>query len=454
MKTLNASQAFSQADVFYASLLWIQQMNFHTETYARFSHHTPLLCNAAAATDTRAGDAPAPPSGHELPPRTLLPLPPPPPRWRPQPLLPRCPEAGGSPGRLPPARPPSGEGRDAAAATAVGDRGPEPQSPPPPPPMRISSRSPFKALETFLPTMPSRSVSGAASWAEPSWEVSPVGAELEQLSRTVPRQPDQLERETRRSSVRGRGRWSRGVGKPLPSSSSSSSSPSHPRLLQSGSQAAAASGRSSCSWEASPSPCAAAGMGTPLAAAGLLLLLAGTAGFCRAFFSLPLHVSHPAAPSGSPPAPVVLRPGSSSRQEDPLSSADGLALASDPEGTLNFLAMVENLQGDAGRGYYLEMLIGTPPQAVGAGWGLEAWGGRGKLLLGGWESAAPRPKRNFLSVPGAGASLPSPIPSKSSAGARRGGAAEAASFRGLAGSPLALPGARRRWRSGTRSGEG
>ncbi|NXO42156.1 BACE2 secretase, partial [Locustella ochotensis] len=42
----------------------------------------------------------------------------------------------------------------------------------------------------------------------------------------------------------------------------------------------------------------------------------------------------------------------------------GLALASDPGGSLNFLAMVENLQGDSGRGYYLEMLIGTPPQAL------------------------------------------------------------------------------------------
>ncbi|KAK2527141.1 Bace2 [Columba guinea] len=105
-------------------------------------------------------------------------------------------------------------------------------------------------------------------------------------------------------------------------------------------------------------------MRTPLAAPGLLLLLAGTAGLCQALFSLPLRVSHPVAPGGSPPAPVVLRPGSVSRQQDPLAGEDGLALASDPVGTLNFLAMVENLQGDSGRGYYLEMLIGTPPQAL------------------------------------------------------------------------------------------
>ncbi|NXF24755.1 BACE2 secretase, partial [Rhodinocichla rosea] len=61
---------------------------------------------------------------------------------------------------------------------------------------------------------------------------------------------------------------------------------------------------------------------------------------------------------------VVLRPASGSRQQDAPGAADGLALASDPGGTLNFLAMVENLQGDSGRGYYLEMLIGTPPQAL------------------------------------------------------------------------------------------
>lgn len=159
------------------------------------------------------------------------------------------------------------------------------------------------------------------------------------------------------------------MGKPLPSSSSSLSS--SPWLLQSGSQAAAAVGKRP------PGPRAAAGMGTPLAAPGLLvLLLAGTAGLCRAFFSLPLRVSHPVAPGGSPPAPVVLRPASGSRQQDPLGGADGLALASDPGGTLNFLAMVENLQGDSGRGYYLEMLIGTPPQAVGE------WG-RGDCGLGG-----------------------------------------------------------------------
>lgn len=229
------------------------------------------------------------------------------------------------------------------------------------------------------------------------------------------------------------------MGKPLPSPSSSSSPL---RLLQSGSQAA--SGRSRRTWEATPGPGAAAGMGTPLAAPGLLLLLlAGTAGLCRALFSLPLRVSHPAAPAGSPPAPVVLRPASGSRQQDAPGAVDGLALASDPGGTLNFLAMVENLQGDSGRGYYLEMLIGTPPQAVGAGRGLRA-GGAGrdgekgaKLLRGGSDSAlTPPAQSNFVPVLGAGASsLPLSLPPfpGDGAGARRGGAAAAATFRGPAG---------------------
>ncbi|XP_038616061.1 beta-secretase 2 [Tachyglossus aculeatus] len=43
--------------------------------------------------------------------------------------------------------------------------------------------------------------------------------------------------------------------------------------------------------------------------------------------------------------------------------APGLALALEP-GATNFLAMVDNLQGDSGRGYYLEMLVGTPPQKM------------------------------------------------------------------------------------------
>lgn len=88
-----------------------------------------------------------------------------------------------------------------------------------------------------------------------------------------------------------------------------------------------------------------------------LLLRAATA---PAPFTLPLHVAiataRPASPTPVPGTPALPR-------------ADGLALALEPAGAAaNFLAMVDNLQGDSGRGYYLEMLIGTPPQKVG-GWG-------------------------------------------------------------------------------------
>lgn len=43
---------------------------------------------------------------------------------------------------------------------------------------------------------------------------------------------------------------------------------------------------------------------------------------------------------------------------------NGLSLASDPTGTVNFLDMADNLQGDSGRGYYIEMSVGTPGQKV------------------------------------------------------------------------------------------
>ncbi|KAF1393856.1 hypothetical protein PFLUV_G00020390 [Perca fluviatilis] len=46
------------------------------------------------------------------------------------------------------------------------------------------------------------------------------------------------------------------------------------------------------------------------------------------------------------------------------SDGNGLSLASDPTGTVNFLDMIHNLQGDSGRGYYIEMSIGTPGQKV------------------------------------------------------------------------------------------
>jgi hypothetical protein len=106
-------------------------------------------------------------------------------------------------------------------------------------------------------------------------------------------------------------------------------------------------------------PGPAADMGALL----LLLLLAqwllrAAPALAPAPFTLPLQVaaatSHVASsPTPGPGTPVLPR-------------ADGLALALEPAGSAaNFLAMVDNLQGDSGRGYYLEMLIGTPPQKVG-----------------------------------------------------------------------------------------
>lgn len=52
------------------------------------------------------------------------------------------------------------------------------------------------------------------------------------------------------------------------------------------------------------------------------------------------------------------------RQVSLTSDGNGLSLASDPTGTVNFLDMVNNLQGDSGRGYYIEMSLGTPGQKL------------------------------------------------------------------------------------------
>lgn len=52
------------------------------------------------------------------------------------------------------------------------------------------------------------------------------------------------------------------------------------------------------------------------------------------------------------------------RQVVLTADGSGLSLASDPTGTVNFLDMVNNLKGDSGRGYYIELSIGTPGQKV------------------------------------------------------------------------------------------
>lgn len=54
----------------------------------------------------------------------------------------------------------------------------------------------------------------------------------------------------------------------------------------------------------------------------------------------------------------------SSLKRNQSASGDGLSFALDPAGNVNFLNMVDNLEGDSGRGYYLQMDIGTPGQTV------------------------------------------------------------------------------------------
>ncbi|XP_006886771.1 PREDICTED: beta-secretase 2 isoform X2 [Elephantulus edwardii] len=74
-------------------------------------------------------------------------------------------------------------------------------------------------------------------------------------------------------------------------------------------------------------------------------------------FTLPLRVATAVPREASP------TPGARAASVPPAKPrADGLALALEPAGgAANFL---DNLQGDSGRGYYLEMLIGTPPQKL------------------------------------------------------------------------------------------
>lgn len=107
-------------------------------------------------------------------------------------------------------------------------------------------------------------------------------------------------------------------------------------------------------------------------------------------FTLPLRVasasSRGAAPTPGPGPPAEPR-------------ADGLALALEPAGgAANFLAMVDNLQGDSGRGYYLEMLIGTPPQKVGR-CALTSPLGPGALQPGGSWGRPAVPPRSLASPP-------------------------------------------------------
>ncbi|XP_030059683.1 beta-secretase 2 [Microcaecilia unicolor] len=86
---------------------------------------------------------------------------------------------------------------------------------------------------------------------------------------------------------------------------------------------------------------------------GYFLVLMGIG--CDAQIVFPLKMS-----SAMVKQPWRLVPVNSSQQHE----AGGLSLALEPGAKINFLVMVDNLQGDSGRGYYLEMLIGTPPQKL------------------------------------------------------------------------------------------
>lgn len=135
--------------------------------------------------------------------------------------------------------------------------------------------------------------------------------------------------------------------------------PALPRSPESGRTQSRRAGQDGPGRARPPGP--AAGMGAlarallwPLLAQWLLR--AGPA-LAAAPFTLPLRVAaatgRGVAPTPGPGPPAAPR-------------ADGLAFALEPAGgAANFLAMVDNLQGDSGRGYYLEVLIGTPPQKVG-----------------------------------------------------------------------------------------
>uniref|UniRef100_UPI00398E9558 beta-secretase 2 isoform X2 n=1 Tax=Pristiophorus japonicus TaxID=55135 RepID=UPI00398E9558 len=83
------------------------------------------------------------------------------------------------------------------------------------------------------------------------------------------------------------------------------------------------------------------------------LVLLSVLGVCRAgYLSLPLKISSTFNGSGE----LLL-----DRRE---SLVHGISLASQPAGAVSFVNMVNNLKGDVGRGYYLEIQMGTPAQKM------------------------------------------------------------------------------------------
>ncbi|XP_060928964.1 beta-secretase 2 [Limanda limanda] len=100
-------------------------------------------------------------------------------------------------------------------------------------------------------------------------------------------------------------------------------------------------------------------MADPTSASVRALTFSFYLGVCTCYLSIPLKIY----PGRSDVSPAV--DGTAVRRVA-LTAADGtgLSLASDPTGTVNFLDMAQNLQGDSGRGYYIEMSIGTPGQTL------------------------------------------------------------------------------------------
>lgn len=88
-----------------------------------------------------------------------------------------------------------------------------------------------------------------------------------------------------------------------------------------------------------------------------LLLLSLTFWKSHSVFKIPLNIF---AGKFNASVQLDLRP----LQKNEAAAKSGLSLASDPAGIVNFLDMINNLKGDSGRGYYMQMVIGTPGQTL------------------------------------------------------------------------------------------
>uniref|UniRef100_A0A8C6SSI1 Beta-secretase 2 n=1 Tax=Neogobius melanostomus TaxID=47308 RepID=A0A8C6SSI1_9GOBI len=91
----------------------------------------------------------------------------------------------------------------------------------------------------------------------------------------------------------------------------------------------------------------------PILAFFVLTFCAGTS---ESYFAIPLKLNPGTVNVSSAVSLASLRSAAG--------DGKGLSLATDPTGQVNFLDMVNNLRGDSGRGYYIEMAIGTPGQTV------------------------------------------------------------------------------------------